>query len=254
MNSTTQKLNFNGSERVCIETIKSSYIYSIQCFSKALRERILPPFNNLESEADKISKEEYERLCNLPSDGNSDLCDLADSANGKGQIWYSTMTGVRQSVINLYAVGLRHLFEQHLFDLLCILDVATRRKADYRKDKDILDKAIKITNFRSWTSLEELRLVCNTVKHAEGDSSKDLKIKRPDLFLNPLLSGQFDGYPDVALWWDKMSLRTVVRQPLMGENFYLQESDIKNYSIAIEDFWNELIEKLQLNMNLRISL
>lgn len=251
MNSTTQKnnVNFNGSEKVCIGIIKSSYIYSIQCFSKALNERILPPFNNLEAEANKICEDEYERLCNLPSDGDGDLSVLAESASGKGNVWYLTMTGVRQSVINLYAVGLRHLFEQQLFDLVCILDVATRensKKADYKKDIGILDNAIKVKEFRSWISLEELRLVCNTVKHAEGGSSQDLNAKRPDLFLNPLLSRDFDDYPDIASLFAKYRLKKVVRLPLMGDDFYLQESDIEKYSSEIEDFWIELIDKLEL--------
>ena len=52
---------------------------------------------------------------------------------------------------------------------------------------------ISIEEFRSWNDLEELRLVCNAVKHAEGGSAKALEKIRPDLFSNdfyPLLTSK----------------------------------------------------------------
>ena len=42
---------------------------------------------------------------------------LAERAHDKGLVFYETMYGLRQSVLNLFAVGLFHRLEQELADL-----------------------------------------------------------------------------------------------------------------------------------------
>jgi hypothetical protein len=77
------------------------------------------------------------------------------------------------------------------------------------------------------------------VKHAEGDSSEKLKKLRLDLF-EPL-SAVLELPNDIN---ERLLKASKVRHPLAGENIYLQKSDIEDYAVAIEDFWNEFLEKL----------
>jgi hypothetical protein len=93
-------------------------------------------------------------------------------------------------------------------------------------------------SFRSWKILEELRHASNAVKHAEGNSVEKLEKIRPDLFKDPLID---DLLPD----FNFSRKRLPVQNPMAGRDIYLQEDDIRKYAFAIEDFWNEFIEKIE---------
>lgn len=204
------------------------FISSVRYFSKALPERLLLSFNNLEEETDT----KYQQL--IQSGYDPEYASL--EANDE----YGCLCDVRQSMINLFAVGLRHLYEQQFCYLVSRLLEEMRRKADYNIDKDVILNGgeINIESFRSWEKLEELRYVCNVVKHAEGSGAKNLEAVRPDLFKNPLHS--VSGLEEINF----SGSRSPVRHPLAGEDIYLQETDVEAYALAIEDFWNEFIEKL----------
>ena len=210
------KKKFNGWG----DSIVRTFIPHVRYFSQALSERILPAFGDIEASAER-SYEQY------------------TSKRVSDDVEYGHMRDVRQSVVNLYAVGLRHLFEQQFSYLVMRLVDDYERKADYKEDEKVIIDAgeIDIKRFRSWTKLEELEYVCNAVKHAEGKSAKYLEKVRPDLFDDPscldLTNGEFP------------KKRLAVREPLSGDNIYLQETDIKAYAAAIEDFWKEFIEILE---------
>jgi hypothetical protein len=77
---------------------------------------------------------------------------------------------VRQSVINLYAVGLRHLYEQQFSYLVMRLLKDYQRQAYYKKDIKVLvdTNEIDIKSFRSWKKIEELGYVCNACEACRG--------------------------------------------------------------------------------------
>jgi hypothetical protein len=215
----------------------------VQFFCKALFERLLPPFNNLNEEADKFADEEFRRLCALPAYYETDGGELAELAHDNAVSWYSSMATVRQSVINLYAVGLRHLFEQQLFDLVHHVPLACRERADYGKDCVALrENGIDIERFSSWPALEELRLVCNAVKHAEGSATFQLKELRPDIFAHEAMAGL-----------PLLDRPGPVFQPLAGEDIFLREADIEKYASAIESFWNEISQHLEQMADILVS-
>lgn len=233
--STTPTNGFHGSERFWANTVKRLYVPAIRYFTKALPERLLPPFKNLKAEAEQCAEEEYQRLGNCASNGANDGAELAKMAEDEAINWYMSMMAVRQSVINLHAVGLRHLFEQQVFDLVYYVPLASRTKADFEEDmKAIRDNGVEIEHFQSWLILEELRHVCNAVKHAEGNSAATLKTLRPDLFIHPAVAGlPFLNRPGR------------VSQPLAGKDIYLCEAEIEKYAQAIVDFWGEFSQILE---------
>lgn len=209
--------------------VSSEYPRAAELFIQALRERVLPQFADLDGEAERFAQAEYERLGQLPSSGDEplDMGDLAEQANDSAVTWYQTMCGVRQSLVNLHAVGLRHLFEQQLYDFVKHTRLSERAEADFKEDcKAVESLGCQLAVFSSWLKLEELRLLSNAIKHAEGSSSVQLKEVRPELFVDPVVSGlPFIGRPEPTI------------QPLAGEDIYLTEEQLEDYCLAIRDFW-----------------
>lgn len=209
--------------------VASEYPRAAELLVEVLRERILPQFAHLDGEAERFAEVEYERLCQLPSSGDEpfDMGDLAEQANDSAITWYQTMCGVRQSLLNLHAVGLRHLFEQQLYDFAKHAHLSERTEANFSEDcKAVETLGFHLNDLPSWPKLEELRLLSNSIKHAEGKSSMRLKEVRPELFVDPVVVElSFVGRPEPTI------------QPLAGENVYLQEEHLEDYCSALRDFW-----------------
>ena len=214
---------------------RDGYAPALQYFADALADRLLPQFSNLNNETERFAEEEYKRLGSLPGDPEIDMADIAEQATDLAVSWYLSMTAVRQSIINLFAIGLRHLFEQQVFDFVSHAHISNAVNADFHRDIGSLTvDGIDVKQFQSWSRLEELRLVCNTVKHAEGGSARELKALRPEFFQSPGESA--------------LSILTgpgPVRQPMAGEDVFLAVEDIHTYCEAARHFWNELAEKLE---------
>jgi hypothetical protein len=93
---------------------------------------------------------------------------------------------------------------------------------------------------KDWSFIEELRLVTNTAKHGEGDSSKMLRALRPDLFCDPALDGMFQG-TGFRTW---IVHRPVVA-PLAGENLFVTEGTLRQYAEGVESFFREIATRLE---------
>ena len=199
----------------------------VEDFARCLTEKLLPVFDNLEDEAKRIEEDEYQRLNDLP--GNDEVApdEIAETAREKGVFWHTSMLQMRQALINMFATGLYHLFEQQLkFSFSRDLEELGKKKS---LEKLLEDNGFKAENFQSWPEINELRLIANTAKHAEGSSAKELKRIRPELFENPL--SEEDGWP--------LNPGPVYR-PLLGEQFYVTTEAFGKYVEVVKSFWIEL--------------
>jgi hypothetical protein len=213
------------------EYFRTSYIPTVEQFVKVLVERLLPQFSSVADEAEALAQDEHDRLGRLPGDENVDMADLAEKAQETAIIWYQNMMGTQQSLINLYAVGLRHLFEQQIYHFVKRAHLADRKYANYDKDRQTLQKiGVKVEILSAWPKLEELRMLCNCVKHAEGSGARDLKETRPELFI----------YPGVNNLPFLNKLLGPVIQPLAGEDVYVTPEHLMEYAAAIREFWVEV--------------
>jgi hypothetical protein len=136
-------------------------------------------------------------------------------------------------------MGLFHLFEQHAADLLLWLLNATSYSKEI-KLKEVTDwlnteAGVDVEKFGGWSTIEELRLVANTVKHAEGNSAIQLRRPRPELFIHP---AKREGSAAVK------PIKSRIRKPLFGEDLYLTPDDFSRYTEAIVAFWTELVDAL----------
>ena len=96
---------------------------------------------------------------------------------------------------------------------------------------------IDVTKFNCWTKIYELRLVANTVKHADGESAEELKELRPHMFKHP------DSMPSI-----QMSAKFIgpVYLPLFGEGLYITQDEFDSYFITVKEFWNDLSTDLKM--------
>ena len=107
------------------------------------------------------------------------------------------------------------------------------------KVAELLRKSdIDITSFSSWSKIDELRLVANTVKHADGDSADKLRCCRPDLFT-------FSDPVSKSILPDQFIILRQVFQPLTGKDLFVTVSDLSSYVDVIKQFWFELANTLE---------
>ena len=219
-----------------VNQIKANFLHGINFFARCMEEKIIPAFDSIDKEADEVEKEAFENPSGYIDPEYYDPSDAAENAFEKGLEYYEWMTDMLQGAINLFVVGLYHIFEQQLLFFHRKELLGQNEKDDHKLfeikevDKRLRNHDIKIKEFDSWSKVDELRLVANTVKHADGISATLLKDKRPDLFSrpsNPLLI-KFETPPGP------------VYTPLMGDNIYITKVEFTNYVHVVKEFWNEM--------------
>lgn len=165
---------------------------------------------------------------------------LAEAADDKGLVYYETMTGLRQSVLNLFAVGLFHLIEQELADLCrdgaFTVDPPKDTKIEPVADWYATHFALDLRSLPSWSTVDELRLVANATKHAEGSAARQLRERRPELLHNPVLR---ETNPELtpAEW--------PIFRPLAGEDLYVTPEILQQYTEASVMFVTEVADRFK---------
>jgi len=217
--------------------VRGVALAQVRAYGECVLREIMPIFANLNDKAESVATAEYERLGSEPvgDSWDGDMGSLAEAAHDKGLAYYETMTGLRQAVLNLFAVGLFHLVEQELADLCrdASFDVEPPRDtqmavvADWYRDHFGLD----LSRLRTWSTIDELRLVANASKHAEGTAARQLRERRPELFHNPVLRERFPGAPPSP--WP-------IFRPLAGEDLYVTPQVLQQYVEAAVTFASEV--------------
>ena len=215
-----------------------------RAYADYILHEVIPTFNDIQSRADKVSDDEFARLGSEPADDDSyvDMGSLAEEAEDKGVAFYLTMSALRQSVLNLFCVGLFHLLEQQIADLCH--DGAfmveppegnlRRELPDWYREHFGLD----LLKLPSWSAIDELRLVANVTEHAEGDSASQLRTRRPMLFI-PIC---FDEpHPE------SVQFNAPVSRPLAGDDLYVTPEMLQQYSGATVAFLSEIEKHFQDN-------
>ena len=218
--------------------IRSSLLPTVRGYRSSFSDYILPAFNNLEGRADEVQESEYEKLCADPPRNLEDPAEAAEVAHDRAVVFYETMTGMRQTTLNLFASGLFHLMEQQLAELgedatfaamgVESPEVKLDKVADWYADRLRLD----LNSFPMWAIVDELRLVANAVKHGEGSAARQLRDLRPTLFEDPRLKEV----------WSGAVVRKPLRTPLAGENLYVTEDLFAEYARAAEGLLEAVAE------------
>jgi hypothetical protein len=216
------------------------FVPAIEHLIDTLESRLLPNFQktDINNEAEAVADEAWEQFMSMPATGDEDPADFAEAAHEAGLNHYMIVTGIRQGIINMFATGLYHAFEQQLLffhreELLPYEQQHDKTQIKISRAKELLsDRGIELSSFESWLAIDELRLVANTVKHAEGDSADQLRKRRPDLFEDPQLTGL--GSTSLS------QSACQVYLPMVGEDLFVQVDDLTKYRDALVQFWHEL--------------
>jgi hypothetical protein len=212
----------------------------LRAIFEVLEKRTLPAFDSIQQEAEKLSAEAWDGFMSAPATGDEDPCDFAEAAEQVGVSHYLLLDGVRQGMVNLFAAAIYHTFEQQVM-LFLRREVLHPREENNPKlfsvhefQSRLKARGLDVESLESWDKVCELRLVANTVKHAEGKSAGELHKMRPDMFRHPQAAGIDDS---------RMSPR--VFQPLAGEDLYVSLEDVREYCDSAVRFWRNLGEAMQ---------
>lgn len=212
---------------------------TVDYYARTLEEKVLIAFENVSEEANQVEQRTFERLGQSVDPEWYDPADYVEAARDAAIDFYIMVDGIKRGLLNLFSAGLYHLFEQWFFkfhrrELLYLGEDGKPNLINWKEAKDRLrdNYGIDVESFSSTGKINELRLVANTVKHADGSSCSELKKIRPDLFVQPDLKGD---RPDIGF----VTIREVFT-PLAGEDVYIGIEDFKKYVEAVKEFWDEL--------------
>lgn len=227
---------YNG--KFWVQRFKHDFIPSTRRVVDVFLNRLMPTFSTAEAEAEALTRELWDDAMSSPYNPyGPDEFQIAEAVQSAGIEHYLSLKGMEQGLWNCCALFLYHLFEQHLMlfhrqELLRWVEQNDLELINHKELHKRLEVAgVEVKSFRTWQKLEELRLLANTLKHAEGKSSRELANRAPSLFRNPSLKGieisEHVGYKRVYT-------------PLVGEDVFVSVNHIHEYAEAIEGFWNEL--------------
>jgi hypothetical protein len=196
--------------------------------------RVLVDWDDLQARAERVADEEWTRLMSEPGDTDVDVGALAERANAAGQDFYDTMFPMGQTLMNLFAAGLYHLFEQQLVILARAMMSSVSVPSSMPDVFSLFSVQLGIdiaTSYSTASHLDQLRLIANVVKHAEGGAAQTLRRVRPDLFEHPVARGLLPGGGVRS---------SLIRAPLAGEGIFVTRADYEVYATDIDTFWSEL--------------
>jgi hypothetical protein len=82
----------------------------------------------------------------------------------------------------------------------------------------------------SWPTIEELRVLSNAVKHADGSAADALREHFPRFF-------EYPNAGDLRL--SGFKYRPRVYLPLSGDDIYVRLEDLRRFEAALTNFWSE---------------
>lgn len=203
----------------------------IQIYRDFFVSKLFPTFDDIEGIANKYSEELYDALLAKSNDPEEDGSSFAETAIENGISHYEALSSVRYSFASIAVASLYHMWEQQAREFL-FRELSQHGKMDPKKFcpngmEDIkaifVKHKVNLTTLKSWNLLNELRLVCNVVKHGDGNSASDLLALNPKLF-NP-------------------RARLPTTSSLLEETLLLSSMEFSNYANNLVKFWDEIPER-----------
>ena len=154
---------------------------------------------------------------------------------GKGQERYYFILNMKYRNLAMYINVIYQMLEQFIM-AICRFQQEYHTGDPYIKNLSLknLNQCIKmfdeynfeIENLDIYDKINELRLLQNVLKHAEGTSKKELNEKRPDYFTT------------------KKSVFAMYRNTIIDATLNISDEDLKDYVDAIKEFLKFFPDKL----------
>ena len=213
-------------------------------FKDTFKEKIYPIFSNIENEAENLSNDIYEEFMSSPCSCEEDFIDpanIAEEATQLGIDYYEKYSLMRYNTLAMWISMLYQFWEQQVRKFLYD-EMGNYFKIEFKKFcangiNDIKEMFkyhnINIEELNCWEGVDELRLLCNTLKHGDGKSAEQLRNRRPDFFVK-------DGLEE----FDLLSLYNTI---LLEEVLNICEKDYYSFCDILLCFWDELPERMYSN-------
>lgn len=197
------------------EADKDRVLFKINSIYETISNKILPVYNNIESEAREIEEKTLKELSDNFNPYTMDPSDAYQEAQQNGAAHYTLQHEMKKEFLLSSATWLFHIFEKDCKKMCPSL----HNKPIELKIK-LSEMGISCDNNSDWyITNTELRLVANTIKHGSGRSSESLQIIRPDYFEH----GQ---------------------SFLSDSEIHISFEDIQNYVTKMKSFWESFFDKV----------
>ncbi len=157
---------------------KNYIFYKIDAIQSTIFERLLPVYNDIETEAEAVAKAKYDELGKNFNPETMDESDAIQKAWEEGSEYYVLQHAMKVEFLLSTATWLFHLFEK---DCRAMCPKLYNQPAKLQTKFEEMGIGCDTTS--DWYKTNtELRLVANTIKHGKGGSSKKLQAIRPEYF------------------------------------------------------------------------
>lgn len=221
-----------------VPEVTRRYLQSqISSFVEIYFQKLLPVFRDIEKDADKRANDFYNEFMNQPSyDDSIDPASIAEKALNIGIEHYSYLKLGKYHLTAIWHAMLYQLWEQQLRSFL-FREISHVKKIDFKgfcKDfGEITDELkfhnVDIKSFSCWAKIDELRELCNVIKHGDGRALNRLRKINPSLFKK----GSVIAIDLVELY----------KTSLLEETLNLNETTLQDYKDALLSFWEEIPER-----------
>lgn len=196
--------------------------------------KLNPVFENIDEEAEEHGNTFFNNACGHGDPESIDPADYADEAMDRAIKHWGFLNHGRYVLIASWHVALYEAFEQQLRSYLyrelshyCNLTINhVFSKFDDLKNILFLYQ-IDIASLKGLKQIDQLRLLCNVIKHGEGASADDLRKKRPDLIKTQ----------------DDIELLDLYESSLLDEVLEISDKTLVEFGNAIKDFWDSFPER-----------
>jgi len=209
--------------------IRGVLLRELAAYEACVTERLLRSFGNLSDEVDEMRQRLLDSI-EHPYDHD----DASKWAESEAETWAMDVWSVHVGICGLLVAGLFHTFEQHASWLCVEGRVVASGYAGAHASLGEFETwlgsiGVAPLDHPQWIRIkDELRLVANVVKHAEGTSANQLRRIQPSLF-------QLPG----ASWLGEQK----AYRPLFGSGLHLSEAHFQQYAAAVRDFWSWLADR-----------
>lgn len=218
--------------------IRERKIFEINNYKDAYRKIIDNDYIDIEKQASVYEKEMYRKLGSGCSYEDVDEYSIAQQANEMAVDFYQEKDLMKYNITSMWLSTLFQFWEQQCrqffaneMNIYYYIDPKKFCANGFREIKEVLEyHNVDVNNLSSWKNIDRLRLLCNTIKHGDGNSADKLREVEPSIFLK--------------VWGSEDELIELYNSSLLERVLDIDETTYYNFCDSIIEFWNELPERM----------
>jgi hypothetical protein len=214
----------------------------IHSFVQIYFQKLLPVFKDIEAEADKLATDFYDDfMSQLAHDEYIDPASIAEQAFEMSIEHYSYLKLGKYSLTATWHATLYQLWEQQL-RIFLFREMSHIYKLQFKSFCTTIGKIkefflfhnVDIERFVCWPKIDEVRFLCNVIKHGHGDSADKLRNTNPSLFKRE---------PSLFDKEQVMDYMESYKTTLLEETLNIDETTLLQYRDILISFWDEIPER-----------